>query len=414
MSDPLLLNHPPTPHPSRGVALLRDWSDRYTAGKKALITLGLLLVMLLMVDPCRQALRDGIGRWFHILLVSWLLTTSLTPLAELFSLKAGAVDWPDRRKIHDRPTPRLGGIAVFLGILTSLALNGVPDPRITLLAVCAVALFLLGVVDDLSDISAKIRLATQIVLSLILVQGGLYINIFPHGTVPGALGNTILTVLWITGITNAFNFFDGMDGLASGLAVVQAGFLGAIAFTSGQPHLGWVSVAVIGSCLGFLPYNFRWNRPAAVFMGDGGSTVLGFLLAGLAIHGEWVVGPAWVNLSAPILIFGVLIYDMIHTTVSRIVRGDVRSFSDWLAHTGRDHLHHRFEALLRSKRYAVLLVFLLAACLGLLALILRETTPAGTVIVLLQSLALLVLVTILERSGNLHERRRTEPGDPKE
>jgi UDP-GlcNAc:undecaprenyl-phosphate GlcNAc-1-phosphate transferase len=196
-----------------------------------------------------------------------------------------------------------------------------------------------------------------------------------------------------------------MDGLACGLAILMSGFLGAIAFSSGQAHLGWVSVAVLGSALGFLPYNFRVRGPALVFMGDGGSTMLGFVLAGLAVHGEWAVGTPLLNLSPPLLIFSVLIYDMIHTTVSRIARGDVRSFRQWIEYTGRDHLHHRFEALLRSKRRAVLTVLLLGLGLGITALVIRHVSIGLALVLLFQAIVILVVVTILERAGNLRERR---------
>jgi UDP-GlcNAc:undecaprenyl-phosphate GlcNAc-1-phosphate transferase len=140
--------------------------------------------------------------------------------------------------------------------------------------------------------------------------------------------------------------------------------------------------------------------------------VLGFILAGLAVHGEWAVGHPLLNMAAPLLIFGVLIYDMIHTTVSRIVRGDVRSFREWIEYTGRDHLHHRFEALLRSKRYSVLLVLLMSACLGLSGLVIRHVNLGVASVILVQCLALLVLVTMLERAGNQRERRDPNKRDP--
>lgn len=404
----------PTPHPARDAALLRDWCERYSQGRRLLLLAGFAGVGILLVDPVRSALREVPGRWSHILLVSWLLAVCMTPLAEFLALKIGAVDWPDRRRVHNRPTPRMGGVAVFTAMITALAVNGIPDPQTSMLLLCGAGLFALGIADDVVGVSARLRLLAQVALSLLLVANGVTLRVLPVEPWWGIAGNALLTVFWMVGITNAFNFFDGMDGLASGLAILKAALLGVIAFLTAQTQLGWVSVAMVGALIGFLPYNFRKDRPAEIFLGDSGSTVLGFLLAGLAVHGEWAVGHPLKNLAAPVLIFGVLIYDMIHTTVARIVRGDVRSFRQWLEYTGRDHLHHRFEALLRNKRYAVLLIFLLAASLGLSALVIRHTSLAVSLLVVGQCCLILVVVTILERAGNIRERRDVSEPEPRE
>lgn len=375
-----------------------------TVGRWQVAT-GAILLALLAVDPLRGLLRQWPGRWFHIMAVAALVAFCLTPMTRLFALRVGAIDLPDRRKVHDRPTPRLGGIAVFAGLSAALSLNGLSDPAISTLVLASAGLLVIGVADDAFGVSARVRLAAQVVAALMVMQGGVMLTFLPHESWLGAGANMAVTMVWLVGLTNAFNFFDGMDGLASGLAMVMAGFLGAIALATGQAQLGWASVAIIGACAGFLPFNFRVRRPADVFLGDGGSTVLGFLLAGLAVHGEWAVDGPLVGLTAPLLIFGVLIYDMIHTTASRIVRGDVSSVRQWLEYTGRDHLHHRFESLLRSKRKATLCVWLLAASLGLTAVLIRRVELFGALVLLAQCIAILVLVTILERSGNLNERR---------
>jgi UDP-GlcNAc:undecaprenyl-phosphate/decaprenyl-phosphate GlcNAc-1-phosphate transferase len=404
------LNEGPTPHPARTSALVREWLHRYGSLSRWLLCLGYACVCALLASPVRIVVQEHAGRWFLILLVSWLLCLCLVPMAEICALRVGAVDWPDRRKIHNRPTPRLGGVAIFAALLTGLAANGIWEPGIVRLMICAGLLFALGVADDIRGISARFRLFAQVFLSIVLIHGGLVLKLFPQTSIAGVSANGVLTIFWMVGITNAFNFFDGMDGLACGLGILMAGFLGAIAFSTGQAHLGWVSVAVLGSALGFLPYNFKLKGPASIFMGDGGSTMLGFVLAGLAVHGEWAVGNSLLNLSPPLLIFSVLVYDMIHTTVSRIARGDVRSFRAWIEYTGRDHLHHRFEALLRSKRHAVLTVLSLSFGLGITALVIRYVSIRLALVLLLQGIVILAVVTILERAGNMHERRRHSAG----
>ncbi|MCK7503758.1 MAG: undecaprenyl/decaprenyl-phosphate alpha-N-acetylglucosaminyl 1-phosphate transferase [Desulfobacterales bacterium] len=130
----------------------------------------------------------------------------------------------------------------------------------------------------------------------------------------GLIGNLLLTGLWIIGITNAMNFFDGMDGLAAGLGAIIAFFLGVVAFQTDQPFFGWISLAVLGGCLGFLPYNFRPSGSAVIFLGDAGSTVIGFVLACIAVYGDWAEGQPVVSLVSPVLIFWLLIFDMAHIT----------------------------------------------------------------------------------------------------
>jgi UDP-GlcNAc:undecaprenyl-phosphate/decaprenyl-phosphate GlcNAc-1-phosphate transferase len=210
-------------------------------------------------------------------------------------------------------------------------------------------------------------------------------------------------LFWIVGITNAFNFFDGMDGLATGLAVLMAAFLGAVAFETNQAGLGWLAIALIGAGLGFLPYNFRGREPAAIFLGDGGSTFIGFTLACLAVKGNWADANPIVSFSNPLLIFGVLIYDMVHITVERILTGKVRSVKEWLDYVGKDHLHHRLERALGSRQASVAMIFLLTICLGLAALALRHAGTTEAVLLLAQAGLIVAMVTLLEVIGR---RRR--------
>jgi UDP-GlcNAc:undecaprenyl-phosphate GlcNAc-1-phosphate transferase len=389
------------PPPSRSALL-----DR---GRFYSLTAGCLCLGLLLLPPVRMGVQAFSGRWTYILVLSFLISLCLTPLSKPLASWAGAVDQPDRRRSHRYPTPRLGGVAIFAAVILSLMANDIWEPLVARLMIASCFIFALGTAEDIFGIPARFRLLAQVIPASYLAYAGLVLKLVPQTWPLAAWINAFLTVLWLVGITNAFNFFDGMDGLASGLAMLISAFLGAIAFHSGQAHLGWVSVAVLGAALGFLPYNFKTGAPAEVFMGDSGSTVLGFILAGLAVHGEWAVGHPLLNLSPPLLIFGVLVYDMFHVTLSRISRGDVRSFRQWLETPGRDHMHHRFESLLRSKRYAVLLVLLLNFCFGLSALIIRHITLPQALILLVHCLVILVITTMLERAGNIHERRKAFP-----
>ena len=344
-------------------------------------------------------------RWLYVLLVSYLVAVGLTPLIRGLAFKVGAVDQPSIRKIHQAATPLLGGVAVYMAFLIAILANagGMVAPLIITEGILGVLaggtlLFLVGIRDDIREVPASVKLGVQIVAAGIVIWSGKLLTFFPHGLAGDTL-NVFLTVLWIVGITNAFNFFDGMDGLATGLAIIIAFFMGVVAFQTNQPVLGWVAVALIGAGLGFLPYNFKLRAPATIFLGDAGSTFLGFTLACLAVKGNWADGKPIVSVSTPILIFGVLIYDMVHTTVERIYSGKVKTLKEYLEYVGKDHMHHRLERALSSRTDAVLMIFLLSIALGLAGVVLRSARAVDALFLLLQATIIVVVVSILERRG---------------
>ena len=361
--------------------------------------LGALLgAVTLAVPTVRQLFVFEGLRWLYILLFAFLGAGALTPLMVHLSHQWGLVDQPSDRKIHAHPTPRLGGAAVYLGFLGSVLMNSIlPDWMIATLAAGSL-LLIVGIIDDIWELPASSKLVAQLVAAGIVIATGKVLTLFPSGPV-GDIANVMLTLLWIVGITNAFNFFDGMDGLATGLAILIAGFMGAVAFETNQPGLGWLAIAIIGAGVGFLPYNFRGRRHAVIFLGDGGATFLGFTLACLAVKGNWADHNPIVSFSNPLLIFGVLIYDMIHISVERVATGKVRSIKEWLDYVGKDHLHHRLERALGSRQASVAMIFLMTICLGLAALALRDAGTAEALLVLVQACLIVVMITILEWSG---------------
>jgi UDP-GlcNAc:undecaprenyl-phosphate GlcNAc-1-phosphate transferase len=361
--------------------------------------LGALLgAVTLAVPTVRQLFVFEGLRWLYILLFAFLGVGALTPLMVHLSHQWGLVDQPSDRKIHVYPTPRLGGAAVYLGFLGSVLLNSIlPDWMIATLAAGSL-LLIVGIIDDIWELPASSKLVAQLVAAGIVIATGKVLTLFPSGSV-GDVANIMLTLLWIVGITNAFNFFDGMDGLATGLAILMAGFMGAVAFETNQPGLGWLAIAIIGAGVGFLPYNFRGRSHAVIFLGDGGATFLGFTLACLAVKGNWADHNPIVSFSNPLLIFGVLIYDMIHITVERVATGKVRSIKEWLDYVGKDHLHHRLERALGSRQASVAMIFLMTICLGLAALALRDAGTAEALLLLVQACLIVVMITILEWSG---------------
>jgi len=248
-------------------------------------------------------------------------------------------------------------------------------------------------------LKAHIKLIVQVVLALGLTFVGVRIVLVPETVLLGSIVNRLLSVIWIVGITNAMNFFDGMDGLAAGVSAIIAFFLAIVAMQMDAPFVGWAAVAMLGACLGFLPYNFRpWKR-ALIFLGDAGSTTIGFVLASLAIYSDWADFNPVVSIFSPILIFWILIFDMAHITIFRVIRGKTRTFREWIEYVGHDHLHHRIARVVGGTTQSVLFIYLLTICLGLSALLLRYSTPFAAFLLLCQALIIVILVSVLEANN---------------
>jgi UDP-GlcNAc:undecaprenyl-phosphate GlcNAc-1-phosphate transferase len=333
----------------------------------------------------------------EIAAAAFLVAFGLTPMVRLMAIGAGALDHPDERKAHPAPTPRLGGVAIIAAFILVTGRSVLKDPQLLSIGVAALVLMTAGALDDLRGLSARFRLALQLGCTAGVMAGGVRLHL-----VPGAAGvwvDAALTVLWIIGITNAYNFIDGIDGLAASLGALLSMLLAVVAASTGQTMLLPVCAALSGALLGFLPHNLRAGKPASIFMGDSGSASIGFVLACLAITEDWTHGDPLVSLATPFLIFSVLIYDMVQTTVARVASGRVRTFRQWIDYTGRDHIHHRFSDLLGGSRRALALILALALALGLPALGLRGGEDGTALISLVHGVLILLVVEILVGSA---------------
>lgn len=363
-------------------------------------TIGGGLILLGLATPWSRTLFLGQGlKEVYVFLFAITAALVLTPWMIRLGHRLGAVDLPGERKIHAVATPRVGGLAVYMACLSALWLGvGVLGNGLGGILLGGSFLLLVGLADDFYDLPAWLKLGAQAMAAVLVVLSGTVLTLFPAGPI-GQLANILITLFWIVGITNAFNFFDGMDGLATGLAILLALFLGSIAFHTGQLMLGLLAVAIIGAGLGFFPYNMRFKKPALIFLGDSGSTFLGFVLACLAVEGEWAHNDPIVSFSNPLLIFGVLIYDTIHVTVERIATGKVRSVKGWIEYVGKDHLHHRLERALGGRLPSIAMIFTLTICLGLAAMVVRRANTGDAILLLTQAVLIVIMVTILEHAG---------------
>lgn len=300
----------------------------------------------------------------------------LTPVIKHVGLKAGYVDKPNERKMHQRPMVRLGGVSIFVGSLIALLVVwllggfGVLPPNreweVWGVTLGGVAFFSIGLIDDLFSLSPISRLVAQIgVASLVWTMGvriGFVTLPFTHLVHLEWLSLPI-TVIWLVGMANAINWIDGLDGLAAGVCGICAVVLFVLCLFMEQSAAALIAVALAGGALGFLRYNFN---PAQIFMGDGGAYFMGFTLAGVAVIGlVKIAAVTTVALTAvllPYLVLAVPILDMSVVILSRLRKGK----SPFIADKG--HLHHRLIQAGISHRLTVLFIYALTLWVGSLAL----------------------------------------------
>jgi UDP-GlcNAc:undecaprenyl-phosphate GlcNAc-1-phosphate transferase len=364
--------------------------------------LGLILLGIVFFPATHHFFVHTGRRWLYILVLAFSFSALTTPLCRMLAMRWGLVDNPSGHKIHHEPTPLLGGAAVFLGFFLPLLINGIFSLEFGAILFAAMILFGIGLLDDTLNLRAHYKLIVQIALAVGLTFVGVRIILLPESTLLGSIANRALSVIWIVGITNAMNFSDGMDGLAAGLGAIISFFLAIVALQMDDPFVGWTALAMMGACLGFLPYNFRPGKRALIFLGDAGSTTIGFVLASLAIYSDWADLNPVVSIFSPLLIFWILIFDMAHITIFRVIKGKTRNFKEWIEYVGHDHLHHRMARVLGGPTQSVLFIYLLSVCLGISAILLRNAQkPSEALLLLSQALIIVVLVSILEAvNGN--------------
>jgi UDP-GlcNAc:undecaprenyl-phosphate GlcNAc-1-phosphate transferase len=382
---------------SRSISVAAVGAVRDGGVAKGVARVAVPIVMLL--PPVRQAFAaSGLG-WLYLMVLAFALSLAGVPMVRALATWLNVLDVPAARKVHKTPTPLLGGAAVYGAFAATVLFNFSFSMQLKGVAVGATIVVVVGVLDDVYDLPARLKLFGQVLAAVVTMAYGVTLNVVPHALPGAAALNVILTLLWFLTVTNALQFLDGMDGLAAGLGAVAALFFGMAALQTGQRYLMFLAAPLVGACLGFLVYNFRPGRNASIFLGDAGASFIGFTLAGLAVMGEWAHDNAVVALLTPMLILAVPLFDIAYVGIVRIVTGKVHSVGEWLAYTGKDHMHHRLEALGLNRPESVLLILAIAATLGLSALLLKFATPPEAVLVLVQAACILAIIAVLEGVG---------------
>jgi len=332
--------------------------------------------------------------WTMLIVLSFSLSYLFNAIAIRLGLLFNIVDDPDNeRKIHKLPTPLTGGVAIVAAFMTTILLNFHFSWNMKGILIGSGIVFFAGFIDDVRDLSAKIRKTAQLAASAVVILFGVRISFIPDW-LGGFYTEAIITTIWLVGITNSMNFLDGMDGLASGISIIVASFFAVFAMRTGQPYLAFLCLAIIGSCLGFFLHNFRPRKNAKIFLGDGGSNFLGFFLASVAIMGDWATNNPF-DLIAPAVIMGVLVFDMTLTTIMRIRTGKVKSASEWIHFTGKDHFHHRLTDMGFSPKGAVIMIFLTCIVSGFSGLVLRTAEGLDLIFTIFQSSCFFILIAFL-------------------
>lgn len=348
-------------------------------------------------------------------LIGAIATFVATPLVKWFSIKIGAIDQPSDRKVHANPTPTLGGMAIFAGILIAGAVaSTMPEFEEFFtqssaplgIALAGLAIFILGVVDDFHPLPAPVKLAGQVFAAGILFLAGVK---FQFLLLPSGLNlsigddvSVIVTVLWLVAMMNAVNLMDGLDGLAAGIVSIAAAsffiytFRLSEAVTIPAYSAPLIGIILVGATLGFLRYNFY---PAKIFMGDSGSMLLGLVLGAATIAGvgtaDSAIGAssseaflAYFPLLLPLLVIAIPILDALLAVVRRARRR--RS----LFHADKEHLHHRLMDLGHGHRQAVIVMYVWSALAGGAGLAFTFVDRTDVIFVLPIAVAAIVLYTL--------------------
>ena len=319
---------------------------------------------------------------------AFAITLVTTPLAKKISIKMGAIDIPKDRGMHKKPMPRMGGIAIVLGfMITVLVLYRFnPEMNVQQLAGFVIGpgiIVVLGVIDDIKNLRARLKFCVQIAAALIVIYSGTKINVvmWPMTTYLQTLSVPI-TLIWIVGVTNAVNLIDGLDGLAAGVSSIAALCLMILCMMTGSTTAVMLTASLAGACLGFLPRNFN---PAEIFMGDTGSTFLGFVLAVTSILGVFK-GYAILALIVSMLCLGLPVFDTIFAMLRRMAKHQPIMKAD------RGHLHHRLIDRGFSQRQAVLILYGISLLCGLLAIFISFKDSRTAVVVVLTVIVLSFLI----------------------
>ncbi|WP_057976862.1 glycosyltransferase family 4 protein [Caloramator mitchellensis] len=317
-----------------------------------------------------------------VFLTAFAISIALTPIIKKLAFKINAVDVPkDERRIHNKPIPRIGGVAIYIAFIAGILIYSTLDRHVYGIIIGSTIIFIGGFIDDLKNLKPKYKLFFQIAAALVLIFFDVNVKFL---TIPFAANGeslyigyigTAITFLWVVGITNALNLIDGLDGLATGVCFISAISLFFVSLISGRSIAVIMTLVLSGACLGFLPYNFN---PASIFLGDSGAQLLGFLLAAISIQGA-IKSAAAFAIAVPIIALGIPIYDTLFAMIRRKINNRPISEAD------RGHFHHRLLDMGLNQKQVVLIMYSVSIVFGIVSVLAMLLTAK-------KSFALLIII----------------------
>jgi UDP-GlcNAc:undecaprenyl-phosphate GlcNAc-1-phosphate transferase len=332
-------------------------------------------------------------RYAGVFLLSIIIAAVSTPFVRRLAYRFNAIDIPkDERRIHNKPIPRMGGLAIYFAFVICSLIFSHFDKRVIGIIIGGTIIVIMGIMDDIKELKPLPKLAFQIAAALVLIGFGISVKSI---TVPFSQGEGSLyigylgipiTLFWVVGITNAINLIDGLDGLACGIGLISSLTLFGVALISGRDISVLLTVVLAGACMGFLPYNFN---PASIFMGDTGAQFLGFALAAISIQGA-IKSAAAVAVAVPILALGLPIYDTLFAMVRRKINKRPIMEAD------RGHLHHKLLDMGLKQRQVVYIMYVISGLLGVTSLLAMElpNKKSYTLLIVVCSIVLAFAVEI--------------------
>ena len=328
-------------------------------------------------------------------IVALALSFASTPAAKWFAQRVGAIDVPkDSRRIHKSPIPRLGGLAILVGFLISVLLFVDITLQIRGILMGAIIIAIIGVIDDIIQLPAPVKLIAQIIAALIAVWHGVIIDTFSNPFVFSASEywhlrsfSIPVTVICIVAITNSVNLIDGLDGLAAGVSIISSIVMLIISLMVSDPNVALIMAALAGACLGFLPYNFN---PAKIFMGDTGALLLGYILSTVSILGLFKFY-AVVSFAAPFLVLALPLFDTSFAFLRRLLKGKNPMSPD------RGHFHHRLLDMGLSQKQAVVVLYIISGLLGLAAVVVATSDKIRALLLVIALMIAAVIVFFVYR-----------------
>lgn len=348
-----------------------------------------------------------------IFLTAFGLALVFTPVSMKVAAKIGAIDIPkDNRRMHTKAMPRFGGMAIFIGTIGSMIVFLSHDVQCQGVILGGILIYILGIIDDLKNLPAKVKFIGQIAIASVMYAWGLRIqylsNFFGEGNMDfGGVISYFVTILWIVGITNAVNLIDGLDGLAAGTSAIASLCIAYVAYIYGQYLPAAAMLALAGGALGFLPFNFH---PAKTFMGDGGSLFLGFMLSTLSILGL-TKSAAVIATAVPIFVMGLPLFDTAFAIFRRFINGKPIMQAD------KGHMHHRLMQLGYGQRRATLMLYGVSTIMGIAAVMFsRDLEVEGLGLMAVAAMDIYIFLTdsshavpkiIEEKEGEAAEGKRS-------